>query len=107
MAAHGVEGARSEVFFHPAAGSTDAGGLQYCLADLKRLMLEGKEVDSVNDQVASGPSGIDFWFTEDVSKHLQVFLLNQGDLTFFRKYFRGISLPPAPNPDQSRRISIR
>ena len=82
MAAHGVVAPGSEVFFHPAAGSTDAGGLQYCLADLKRLMFEGKEVDSGNDQVAPDPSGIDFWFAEDVGNHLQVFLLNQGDLTF-------------------------
>ena len=60
MAAHRVVAPGSEVFFHPAAGSTDAGGLQYCLSDLKRLMFEGKEVDSGNDQVATGPSGIDF-----------------------------------------------
>ena len=60
MAAHRVVAPGSEVFFHPTAGSTDAGGLQYCLADLKRLMLEGKEVDSGNDQVTSDTSGIDF-----------------------------------------------
>ena len=59
MAAHGVVAPWSEVFFHPAAGSTDAGGLQYCLADLKRLMFEGKEVDSGNDQVAPDQSWID------------------------------------------------
>ena len=35
-------------------------GLQYCLSDLKRLMFEGKEVDSGNDQVTPDPSGIDF-----------------------------------------------
>ena len=82
MAAHGVVAPGSEVFFHPVAGGKDAGGLQNNLTDLKRLMFEGKEVDSGNDQVTPDPSGIDFWFTEDVGNHLQVFLLNQGDLTF-------------------------
>ena len=60
MATHRVVAPGSEVFFHPVAGSTDAGGLQNNLADLKRLMFEGKEVDSGNDQIAPGPSGIDF-----------------------------------------------
>ena len=80
MTAHRVVAARPQVFLHARAGLAVARAFEHGLADTKTAVLERRETDAGDDQVAAQQRGIDGVEPRQRGDGAEMFLLNEGDL---------------------------
>ena len=80
MTAHGVVAARPQVFLHARTGLADPRAFEHDLADSKTAVLERRETDAGDDQVAAQQRGIDGVEPRQRGDGVEMFLLDEGNL---------------------------
>jgi hypothetical protein len=80
MAAHGVETAGAEVFFHPRARVAGAGPLEDRLTDAKAAIAQREQIDAADGDVAAEKIGSHSVAPCERGNHTQMLELNQSDL---------------------------
>ena len=80
MTAHRIVAARPQVFLHSQAGLALPCAFEHGLADTKTAVLECRETDTGDDQVAAQQRGIDGVEPRQRGDGAEMFLLNEGDL---------------------------